>query len=69
MSRLLRVVALLALKGVLFNNLGFFPPNDEGNTLLRNLGSNKSSMASLQEDGILHSHRCENLKSYIALTG
>jgi hypothetical protein len=21
------------------------------------------------EDGILHSHRCENLKSYIALTG
>jgi hypothetical protein len=23
----------------------------------------------LQEDGILHSHRPENLKSYIALTG
>jgi hypothetical protein len=23
----------------------------------------------IPEDGILHTHRCENLKSYIALTG
>jgi hypothetical protein len=23
----------------------------------------------IPEDGILHSHRCENLRSYIALTG
>jgi hypothetical protein len=34
--------------------------------LLRNVGSNKSPMASIPGSGILHSHRHENLKSYIA---
>jgi hypothetical protein len=27
------------------------------------------TLPNIQEDGILHSHRRENLKSYIALTG
>jgi hypothetical protein len=29
----------------------------------------KATRRNIQEDGILHSHRLENLKSYIALTG
>jgi hypothetical protein len=28
-----------------------------------------ASRRNIPEDGILHSHRCEDLKSYIALTG
>jgi hypothetical protein len=28
----------------------------------------RSTRLHIPEDGILHSHRCENLKSYIALT-
>jgi hypothetical protein len=40
-------------------------------TFLRNVGSNKTYMPrqSRRRDGIPHSHRRENLKSYIALTG
>jgi hypothetical protein len=33
------------------------------------ISSYKSHTANMPEDGILHSHRRENLKSYIALTG
>jgi hypothetical protein len=29
----------------------------------------RASQRNIPEDGILHSHHCENLKSYIALTG
>jgi hypothetical protein len=29
----------------------------------------KATQCNVPEDGILHSHRCESLKSYIALTG
>jgi hypothetical protein len=29
----------------------------------------KATWCNIQEDGILHSHRRKNLKSYIALTG
>jgi hypothetical protein len=29
----------------------------------------RATQRGIQEDGILHSHRRENLKSYIALTG
>jgi hypothetical protein len=35
----------------------------------RNVGSYKSHKRNIPEDGILHSYRSENLKSYIALTG
>jgi hypothetical protein len=36
---------------------------------LRNVGSYKSHKAYILEDGNLRNQRCENLKSYIALTG
>jgi hypothetical protein len=29
----------------------------------------KAKRRNIPEDGILHSHHCENLKSYVALTG
>jgi hypothetical protein len=40
-------------------------------TLRRNTMSllTRATRRNIQEDGILHSHRRENLKSYIALTG
>jgi hypothetical protein len=38
-------------------------------TLQRNVGSFKSHAANIKEDGNLQSHRRENRKSYIALTG
>jgi hypothetical protein len=31
--------------------------------------SNRSTLWNIPEDGILHSHRRENLKAYITLTG
>jgi hypothetical protein len=40
---------------------GFFYPEDGGDTFHRNVGSRRH----IPEDGILHSHRRENLKSYI----
>jgi hypothetical protein len=46
---------------------GFFYPEDGGDTFLRNVGSHKSYTAPHPEDGILHSRRCENLKSYITI--
>jgi hypothetical protein len=42
---------------------GFFYPEDGGDTFLRNVDSHKIYTAPLPEDGILHGHRCENLKS------
>jgi hypothetical protein len=42
---------------------------DGGETSLRNVGSYKSYMASYFRIRILHSHRRESIKSYIALTG
>jgi hypothetical protein len=35
---------------------------------LQDVGSYMSQMASIQEDGILHNHAHENLKSYICIT-
>jgi hypothetical protein len=40
---------------------GFFYPEDGGDMFLRNVGSH------IPEDGILHSHRRENLKSYMVV--
>jgi hypothetical protein len=37
--------------------------------MVTRIGSYKSHMAHIPEDGILRSHRRENLKSYIALAG
>jgi hypothetical protein len=37
-------------------------------TFLRNVGSNNTTRLYIPEDGIIQSHRRENLKSYIALT-
>jgi hypothetical protein len=37
--------------------------------MLRHVVLNKNHMANIPEDSILHSHCCETLKSYIALTG
>jgi hypothetical protein len=37
-------------------------PEDGGDTILRNVGS----IDHIPEDGILHSHRRENLNSYIS---
>jgi hypothetical protein len=36
---------------------------------LRNLGFQRATRRHIPEDSILHSHRREHLKSYIALTG
>jgi hypothetical protein len=44
---------------------GFFYPEDGGDTFLRNVGSPKFKRRNIPEDGILLSHRCENLKSCI----
>jgi hypothetical protein len=45
-------------------------PDDGGDTFLLNVCSYKSPMKHhILKDGILHGHRGENLKSYIALTG
>jgi hypothetical protein len=44
-------------------------PDDGGDTFPRNVGSYKSHKRNIPEDRILHSHRRQNLKSYIALTG
>jgi hypothetical protein len=38
---------------------------DGGDTILRNVGSHKNYKAPHPRDGILHSHRRKNLKSYI----
>jgi hypothetical protein len=44
--------------------------SDDGDaSFLQNVGSYKTHTASHSKDGTLHSHRRENLKSYIALTG
>jgi hypothetical protein len=47
----------------------FLYPEDGGDTFLRNVGSHKiSTRRHIPEDGILHSHRRENLKSQNALS-
>jgi hypothetical protein len=46
-----------------------FHPDDGGDKFLRNVSSYKNHTVHIPEDGILHSHRLENLKSYIVLTG
>jgi hypothetical protein len=38
-------------------------------TLRRNTVLTRDTRRHIQDDGVLHSHRRENLKSYIALTG
>jgi hypothetical protein len=38
---------------------------DGGHTFFRNVGSTRATWCDIPEDGILHSHRRENLKSYI----
>jgi hypothetical protein len=43
---------------------GFFYTEDGGDTFLRNVGWHKLYTESQSKNGILHSHRCENLKSY-----
>jgi hypothetical protein len=45
------------------------PPEDGIVTFLQNVGYNKTYKHHTPEDGILHSNRCENLKSYVPLTG
>jgi hypothetical protein len=45
-----------------FLALGFFYPEDGGDMFLRNVGS--IHKIHIPEDGILHTHRCETLKSY-----
>jgi hypothetical protein len=52
-----------------FSSPLIFYPDDGDDTFLRNVGSYKSTRRYIPEDGILHSYRRENLKSYIALTG
>jgi hypothetical protein len=46
-----------------------FHPEDGSGTFLWNVGSYESHTAHVPAYGILHSHRRENLKYYIALTG
>jgi hypothetical protein len=38
-------------------------------TLTSNQNMERTTLRNMPEDGIFHSHRRENLKSYIALTG
>jgi hypothetical protein len=38
--------------------------DDVGAKFLRNIGSSRATWRNIPEDGILHSHRGENLKSY-----
>jgi hypothetical protein len=47
---------------------GFFYPEDGGDKFLRNDSSRKIYTAHIPEDGILRSHRRENLKSYNTVT-
>jgi hypothetical protein len=43
----------------------FFDPEDEGDMFLRNVGWHWTDYTTyIPENGILHNHRCENLKSY-----
>jgi hypothetical protein len=44
---------------------GFFYPEYEDGIFLWNVGSHKITQRHIPEDGILNSHCCENLKSYI----
>jgi hypothetical protein len=60
----------LHLQAAVFSHLltlvphrGFFYLEDGGNTFLRNVGSHKIYTAPYPRNGILHSHRCEILKS------
>jgi hypothetical protein len=39
-----------------------FHPDDGGDAFLRNIGSYESHTASHPRNGILHSHRCDDLK-------
>jgi hypothetical protein len=48
----------------LFLARGFFYPEDGGDKFVRNLGSHGSTRRHIPEDGILHSHRREILKSH-----
>jgi hypothetical protein len=49
--------------------MDYFHLDEGGDTFLRNVGSNKGHTAIILQDGVLHCHRPENLKSYIVLTG
>jgi hypothetical protein len=59
---------LLVTANVVPSSLNVFT-DDGGNTLLQNIGFNKVARRHIPEDGILHSHRRENFKTYVALTG
>jgi hypothetical protein len=42
---------------------GFFYPEDGGDTFSETSGNVRSTQRHIPEDDILHSHRCESLKS------
>jgi hypothetical protein len=44
----------------------FFDPEDGGDIFLRNVGGHSTDylLGYIPQDGTLHNHRCENLKSY-----
>jgi hypothetical protein len=52
-----------------FLTRGFFYPVDRDDTFLRNVSSPRSTRRHIQEDDIIHSHRCEIFKSYNILIG
>jgi hypothetical protein len=55
---------------ITFLACGFFHPEDGGDMLLRNVGSNKTHIwRYIQKNGILHNHRRETLKFYISYGG
>jgi hypothetical protein len=61
------VCRLLVKANVVPSSPIFCHPDDGGAKFLRNIGSTRATRREITEDGILNSHRRENLKSYKAL--